>query len=287
MQLARNPFFSIIIPTLNEERDLPKLLQDLTDQTYSNFEVIHVDGHSEDKTVTKAAKFAKKIDLQTLTVDKRNVSYQRNFGAKKARGEWIIFMDADNRLPNYFLDGIRYQVAKQKVDLFTTWADSDKKSSASRVISNATNAALELYHLMNKEVAFGAMIGVHHTVIPKVQFDEKQMVAEDTLFVQAAIKLGFVFSIFREPRYVYSLRRLRKEGTLKMVTTTAKLQLRFLQGKDFSTDNVGYSMQGGAYYHQTRYSLIESLHTFIQRATKKQIAQARQIMSSLKDEIFE
>src|SRR3989338_5592431 len=45
------PYFSVIIPTLNEEKYLPKLLKDLVSQTYRDFEVVLVDGNSDDKTV--------------------------------------------------------------------------------------------------------------------------------------------------------------------------------------------------------------------------------------------
>jgi len=48
------PFFSIIIPALNEEKYLPHLLDDLTKQTFRDFEVILVDGNSSDATVAKA-----------------------------------------------------------------------------------------------------------------------------------------------------------------------------------------------------------------------------------------
>ena len=41
---------SIIIPAFNEEKYLPKLLITLSKQTFTNFEVIVVDGNSEDKT---------------------------------------------------------------------------------------------------------------------------------------------------------------------------------------------------------------------------------------------
>ena len=47
-------FFSIIIPALNEAKYLPHLLDDLSDQTFQDFEVIIVDGNSNDQTVAKA-----------------------------------------------------------------------------------------------------------------------------------------------------------------------------------------------------------------------------------------
>ncbi len=50
-------FYSIIIPTLNEEKYLPLLLSDLNKQKEKNFEVIIVDGSSIDNTKKEAEKF--------------------------------------------------------------------------------------------------------------------------------------------------------------------------------------------------------------------------------------
>ena len=52
---------SIIVPTLNEEKHIPNLLNCLKNQTYKNFEIIVVDAHSNDKTKEVVKKFG--IDL--------------------------------------------------------------------------------------------------------------------------------------------------------------------------------------------------------------------------------
>lgn len=128
--MQQKPFFSIVIPTLNEAQYLPHLLSDLADQTYTNFEIIHVDAHSDDSTTTESEKFNKTLVIKTTQSDIKNVSHQRNLDIELAKGDWIIFMDADNRLPKYFLDGIRYRLAqKPSTDIFTTWVkvSGDKK----------------------------------------------------------------------------------------------------------------------------------------------------------------
>jgi len=68
------PYFSIIIPTLNEERYLPKLLEDLLNQTEKNFEVIVVDGKSTDKTIDVCKHFMKNIPSKIIISNKRNVA---------------------------------------------------------------------------------------------------------------------------------------------------------------------------------------------------------------------
>lgn len=280
--MKKTPFFSIVIPTLNEAVALPLLLEDIAQQSYQDFEVIHVDGNSKDKTVEIAASFKKTLDLQTLEVKKRNVSFQRNTGGKQASGKWILFMDADNRLPRYFLDGLRYQIAKHPTcDLFTTWITTDEKKQMYKVIVKAINATFELLNSSGKPVSFGAFIGVKKTVFDTVTFDEKQKVVEDCLFVQEASKAGHHFTSFKEPQYTYSLRRLKKEGNLKMAYTTAKIQLRFLLGDDFDKNNYGYEMKGGGYYTNKTPSFMRNLHDFISKSSRKQLKQTRTLLKDL------
>jgi hypothetical protein len=282
------PFFSIVIPTLNEEKCLPELLEDLSKQTFQNFEVLHVDAASEDATVQKAQLFAGQLNLTSEQVSKRNVAFQRNSGGKLARGAWVLFMDADNRLPSYFLQGIKYQIEKHpQTDVFTTWIKVDNGVTANKTvkttIENAINLTLELYQLIGKEASLGAMICAKKTVVSKVKFKETLQIFEDVFFVQSAIAAGFQFRIFREPQYTISLRRMKKEGSLKMFRITAAAQLNYILGNSFETKNHGYVMEGGTYYEQSRQSPLRSLQKFIEKASANQLQKAKRILKTLQE----
>ena len=94
------PLFSIIIPTLNEEKFLPKLLDSLIAQSDKDFEVIVVDGASVDKTEEVAQSYSKRVpNLSIVRAGKAGVSYQKNLGAARAVGEWVAFVDADVIFP--------------------------------------------------------------------------------------------------------------------------------------------------------------------------------------------
>lgn len=281
------PFFSIIIPTLNEEKFLPSLLEDLSNQTFAKelFEVIHVDGKSEDQTVKEAQKFADKINLTTITAQKRNVAFQRNLGGENAKGKWLIFMDADDRLPAYFLDGVKYQLAKNpETDIFTTWSEPKNITSLEGSITRILNLGIELYNSSGKPSAFGAMIGVKKVHFNHVQFDETQKFMEDTFFVQSVCDNGGNFKIFKEPRYVFSLRRFEKEGTLKFVSTGALLQLKYLQGHDFKDDE-SYKMVGGSYYDQISPSLFRNVISQVRKMPMQQLKLTRKILQTINDEL--
>ncbi len=88
---------SVIIPTFNEEKNIGRLLQSLKKQSYKKWEAIVVDDGSKDKTIQIAKKFTKKVFARRHA----ERSVQRNFGATKAKGEYLLFLDADMELsPN-------------------------------------------------------------------------------------------------------------------------------------------------------------------------------------------
>ena len=89
----KKPLVSIIITTKNESKNIGYLLKSFTKQNYSNFEIIVVDNYSTDDTVNIAQRFTNKIYLQGP-----ERSNQRNFGAQKAKGKYLLFLDADMEL---------------------------------------------------------------------------------------------------------------------------------------------------------------------------------------------
>lgn len=84
------PLVSIIIPTKNSSRTLPLTLASIARQSYRNIEVIVVDNYSRDSTVDIAVKFGAKVYRYGL-----ERSAQKNFGAKKASGDILYFVDSD------------------------------------------------------------------------------------------------------------------------------------------------------------------------------------------------
>jgi glycosyltransferase involved in cell wall biosynthesis len=85
---------TVVIPAKNEEKNIERLLQSVVNQTYKKLEVIVVDDGSSDNT----AKIAKGFTPRVFSRKSEERSSQRNFGAKKARGEYVLFLDADMEL---------------------------------------------------------------------------------------------------------------------------------------------------------------------------------------------
>lgn len=247
-----NPFFSVIIPALNEEKYLPHLLADLSAQSYHDYEVIVVDGQSEDKTIVEAKKFSKVLPkLTLLTSTRRHVCTQRNLGAAKAKGEYLVFMDADNRLPTYFLQGLKYKLESSPSQIATTFAYTSSDNPSETSIINTINAATELSRNMDTPLYLEGMSIITKVLFNQIGgFDESIDFSEGTKFILAAKALGHKHSVYHDPRYEFSLRRIRKYGAIKLVANIGLHQLSKLMGEELPRATVRelYPMQGGSLF---------------------------------------
>jgi glycosyltransferase involved in cell wall biosynthesis len=97
-----SPFFSVIIPTYNRADVLPRAIESVLNQTFSDFEIIVVD----DSTINLTAKVSKEENNRVFYFNrgkKLGVSNARNFGAKHARGKYLIFIDDDDHVTDNWL----------------------------------------------------------------------------------------------------------------------------------------------------------------------------------------
>lgn len=89
------PLLSIIIPARNEAGRISPLLRSLQEQHYQSFEVLVVDDHSTDQTAAIARSFGAKV-LQNKAVDSGSGKSKACWhGAQHAKGQWLLFLDAD------------------------------------------------------------------------------------------------------------------------------------------------------------------------------------------------
>src|ERR1700691_5535494 len=94
---AQVPTVSVIVPARNEEASLADCLRSLLAQTGVNFELIVVDDHSTDRTREIATSFpcVRVIEAGPLPADWTGKNNAVTTGVRQARGEWLLFTDAD------------------------------------------------------------------------------------------------------------------------------------------------------------------------------------------------
>ena len=96
-----DPRVSIIIPTYNRARLLPKAIESALNQSYKNIEIIVIDDGSTDDTKLILAPYMHNI--RYLTTDHRGAAHARNTGMRAATGKYIAFLDSDDTYRPYKL----------------------------------------------------------------------------------------------------------------------------------------------------------------------------------------
>lgn len=209
------PFFSIVIPTLNEEQYLPLLFRDLNTQTFKNFEVIIVDANSGDKTREKAQLFRKMFDLKLLVSPKKSVSLQRNLGFNRAKGEYAIFLDADSRVPDYFLKKLKRELFKSKADFATTSMKIRSPFLLDQFLVKFINIFFKSMLLLGTPCMPGSCLIFQKQVFKFLKgFDESLFLGEDFEIAKRASRMGFKGAYFTQPCHYFSIRRIEREGKL-------------------------------------------------------------------------
>jgi glycosyltransferase involved in cell wall biosynthesis len=233
--------FSIVIPCLNEEKYIGILLETLVRQSFDDFEVIVVDGKSEDKTLEVVESYSDKLNLQILSSE-RGVSRQRNYGANHAKFDHILFLDADSKLDHQYLSDFASELKDSNADIATAYIWPDSRSPMdwffwmhANVLTDLTRYVWPLGYGMNLYISKKLFIAING-------FDENIKVAEDVDFVKRAVSSGGNYAVFKKPKYFTSVRRLAKEGHLPFFFKTMLIAWQAYRRGSFSKVDVSYEM---------------------------------------------
>lgn len=113
--------FSVIIPAYNAERGLRACLESVQQQTYTDFEAIVVDDGSSDETGKIAEAFANVDErFRYIRQDNQGVSTTRNRGLDAAQGEFVVFLDSDDRYDPGYLQAFS-QMIESNPDCDNFW----------------------------------------------------------------------------------------------------------------------------------------------------------------------
>lgn len=181
---------SVVIPCYNNSSVIKRCMESVLNQTYDNIEVIVVDDGSTDSPESELSKFSDKRLRPIVRLSHAGVSNARNIGIDKAKGKYIIFIDADDWVePNHILY------------LKNALTTADLSMIKMRVIKNdeeirvpVINAFYEKYSHLNKD-QFSLLFTASLLSSPcnkiykldiirkyNLKFDTKVSYAEDLLF---------------------------------------------------------------------------------------------------------
>jgi glycosyltransferase involved in cell wall biosynthesis len=204
---------SIIIPTLNEEKYLPRLLECITRSNIDDYEIIVSDGQSTDKTID----IAKKYKCRIVTSKKRSPAHQRNQGAKKAQGKLLLFLDADSLLPQNFFQPVLIEFNNRKLDVAGFYVTFNSKKIIYKFLSNWANIFQFFLHKLHP-FSVGAGIIVKKKYHKKVNgFDESITIGEDHYYSADIKKINGNYGLIKSKKILFSIRRLEHEGIFTVI----------------------------------------------------------------------
>jgi glycosyltransferase involved in cell wall biosynthesis len=130
-------YFSIIIPVYNRPDEINELLESLLQSTYKrNYEVVIIEDGSTISCEDVVQKYADKLTISYYFKPNSGPGDSRNFGMKKAKGEYFLIFDSDCIIPSQYLSEVEKELKANYVDCF---GGSDKALKSFSNIQKAIN----------------------------------------------------------------------------------------------------------------------------------------------------
>lgn len=203
--------FSIIVPVYNVEKYLPKCLDSLVNQTYSNIEIICINDGSTYSSLKILEEYAKKDNrIKIINQENQGVSVARNEGIDNAIGDYILFVDADDWIEINTCDILNKKIEKNNLDLIIFNAYIAKNSQC--YFGFRSNKENIMYSNM-----WSICYNREFLNINNIHFPQNIKIAEDHIFRLQAITMANKISIIDEFLYYYLADRENSSSKIKTV----------------------------------------------------------------------
>ena len=224
---------SIIIPAKNEGKYLGLLLEDISKQkTKQKIEVIIALAPSTDSTIKVAKKYKAQIILGGLP------GYGRNRGAEVAKGDILLFLDADVKLPINFVAKGLAEFKRRHLDIASAHMTSDTDEPFDEFVYKLDNLTQDLSKYFGLAYTPGACIFIRKKYFEKLNgFDESLTFAEDTDLGQRVLDAGGKLGTLRSTYFVASARRFHYDGKQKTLRRIIKSGLDAMNKKKVTKKN--------------------------------------------------
>lgn len=232
------PKVSIIVPVYNGEKYIQTCIEQIFNQSYTNFELLIINDGSTDDTLNILSN-TKNLNNKNINIfNKANggVSSARNLGIEKAHGQWIAFIDADDIITQNYLSDLMLAVDQDNsIDLnISGFKSFGSSTNLTNSFNNETITKDQIGLLLSKQLkrtSFGTLWGKIYKkeiiINNNIKFDTKIRFNEDTLFnlryflfchkIKTIKSVNYLWRIDERPfsryaadidEYIYTLRLL-------------------------------------------------------------------------------
>lgn len=218
-----NKKVSIIIPVYNTSSYLDKCISSILNQTYNNIEIIIIDDGSTDNSLEILKKY-QKIDkrIKVLIQENQGQGVARNYGIDEATGEYICFVDSDDRIDKFMIEKLLKNIIKENSDFSSCLIAFEDEKKVVRYKKNFNVKNLEGENQVKDSYFIKNIFPIACNKIFKTNFLKKNNIVfpkvrknEDMLFIHKVVLYSKKCSFINEVLY-YAYRR--KESTSRQVS---------------------------------------------------------------------
>ena len=206
--MKRNNLVSIIVPAYNCEKTITKCLNSINEQDYECVEIIVINDGSEDSTGMIIKKYCKNPKFKIMNKSNEGVSATRNLGVKEAKGDYIIFIDADDYIEKNFVSTLVKMQNVNKLSLCGCFIKRCTENGNSTIIRQNLKYQKKYFVecLVNGDMdGFIFRYIFKKEILKEVFFDEDVTYMEDTMFLLKYLSASNVNNIVftKDTNYIY------------------------------------------------------------------------------------
>lgn len=205
--------YSIIVPVFNRPDEVDELLSSLLNQTFTDFEVLIVEDGSQKPCDEVCNKYADRLDLHYFMKPNSGPGQSRNYGAERAKGEYLLILDSDVVLPKGYLNAIEEELKREPADAFggpdaahDSFTDTQKAISYSMTSFFTTGGIRGGKKKLDKFYPRSFNMGIRRDVYMELKGFSKMRFGEDIDFSIRIFKAGKRCRLFPEA-WVWHKRR--------------------------------------------------------------------------------
>lgn len=226
---TKAPLISVIITNYNYEKFIGEAIESVLNQTYENIELIVIDDGSTDGSRDVIKKYEKDYpDIRILLQENKGVVPTRNRGLKEARGEFLIFIDADDTIPSDFIVQMYNTSQEKNADVVCC----DLQTDAVLVVEPITLSNF----LMFAPTPICQLIRVG-SIPNNVRFDKElnRLGHEDIDFFFALYLNNLLFVKCETTKYLYNVHGDGRSPDISGVSEKHEISRKYIYGKYLPT----------------------------------------------------